>query len=80
MLVSKIIKENHVSDSKSFKQLSPLMREAINDVFKVIEQETGSIVEQFENAVEKVAEFHNINKKKFYDYFDREIEEQLGEK
>jgi len=80
MLVSRVIKENHIIDSKSFKELSPLMREAISDVFKIIDKETGSIIERFENAVEIVAEFHNINKEKFYDYFDREIEEQLGEK
>jgi hypothetical protein len=30
--------------------------------------------------MEKVAEYHNINKKAIEEYFDRELEEQLGEK
>jgi len=80
MLVSNIIKENRVIDSKSFNGLPPLMKEAMNDIFDVFEKETGSIVEKFENAVVKVAEFHNINVEKFYEYFDKEILEQLGEK
>ena len=80
MLVSRIIKENRVIDSKSFNELPPLMKEAMSDFFDVIEKETGSIIEKFENAVEKVAEFHNINVEKFYEYFDKEILEQLGEK
>ena len=80
MQVSRIIKEKRIIDSKSFQELSPLMKEAINDVFILIEKETGSIIDRFENAVSKVAEFHNINVEKFYEYFDKEILEQLGEK
>ena len=80
MLISRMIKENHLIDSKSYNELSPLMKEAVNDVFKVIEKETDSIINRFENAVAKVAEFHNINVEKLNEYFDKEILEQLGEK
>jgi hypothetical protein len=75
-----MIKENHLIDSKSYNELSPVMKEAVNDVFKVIEKETDSIINRFENAVAKVAEFHNINVEKLNEYFDKEILEQLGEK
>ena len=78
--VSKLVKDKNLIDSKSFNELSPLMKEAISDVFKMIEKETGSIIEKFENSVEKVSEFHNVNIKKIYDYFDNEVIEQLGEK
>tara|TARA_B110000285_G_scaffold83655_1_gene96089 strand:- start:208 stop:456 length:249 start_codon:yes stop_codon:yes gene_type:complete len=78
--VSKLVKDKNLIDSKSFNELSPLMKEAISDVFKMIEKETGSIIEKFENSVEKVSEFHNVNIKKIYDYFDNELIEQLGEK
>ena len=80
MLISKMIKENHLIDSKSYNELSPVMKEAVNDVFKVIEKETDSVINRFENAVAKVAEFHNINVEKLNEYFDKEILEQLGEK
>ena len=80
MQVSRIVKENHIIDSKSFNELPPLMKEAMRDVFELIEKETGNIIEKFENAVTKVAEFHNINVEKFYEYIDKEVIEQLGEK
>lgn len=80
MLVSRVIKENRIIDSKSFNKLPPLMKEAMGDVFTLIEKETGNIIEKFENAVTKVAEFHNINVEKFYEYVDKEVIEQLGEK
>jgi hypothetical protein len=56
------------------------MKEAMGDVFTLIEKETGNIIDKFENAVSKVAEFHNINVEKFYEYVDKEVLEQLGEK
>ena len=80
MLVSRIVKENLEISSQSYKDLSPLMKEAVSDVFKLIEKETGDIIAKFENAVDKVAEFHNINVEQFDEYFDKEILEQLGEK
>ena len=80
MQVSQIVKKNLEIDSQSFKDLSPLMKEAVSDVFKLIEKETGDIITKFENAVDKVAEFHNINVEQFDEYFDKEILEQLGEK
>jgi len=76
--ISNLIKENYI-ESDSFKSLTPLMKEAVRDVFELIEKSTGDIIEKFESAVDKVAEHHNINTKMFYDYFDKEIEEQLGE-
>jgi len=66
-------------NSKAYKELTPVMKEAINDVYKLVEKESGYIVTKFERAMEKVAEFHNINKKSIEEYFDRELEEQLGE-
>ena len=56
------------------------MKESVNDVFGLIEKSTGNIIKKFENAVEKVSQHHNINIKELNNYFDNEIEEQLGEK
>ena len=80
MLVSQIVKENFITDSQSYKDLSPIMKEAVNDIFKVIEKEQGDVIKRFENAVNKIAEFHNINLEEIENYFDKEILEQLGEK
>tara|TARA_B110000285_G_C15018391_1_gene560244 strand:+ start:864 stop:1112 length:249 start_codon:yes stop_codon:yes gene_type:complete len=80
MQISSIVKENLLIDSKSFNGLTPLMKEAITDFFKIVEKETGNIIQKVDNAVTKVASFHNINTNTVYDYFDKETIEQLGEK
>ena len=67
-------------NSKAYKELTPVMKEAINDVYKIIEKESGYIVTKFDRAIKEVAQFHNISIKSIEEYFDRELEEQLGEK
>jgi hypothetical protein len=79
MKISNILKENKLIDSKTYNSLSPLMKEAVKDMFKIIENK-GNLMLNVENAVEKVAEFHNINKKELYQYIENETNEQLGVK
>ena len=77
--LSNIVERDLYIDSDSFKSLSPKMKDAVKDVYERIQKETGDIIKVFEGAVDKAAEFHNINTKVLYDYFDKELEEQLGE-
>jgi len=77
--LSNIVERELYIDSDSFKSLSPKMKDAVKDVYERIQKETGDIIKEFEGAVDKAAEFHNINTKVLYDYFDKELEEQLGE-
>lgn len=75
--VSNLVKENYLLDTKNFNNLSPKMKEAVNDILKLVKNE-GNLIFNFENAVEKVAEFHNVNKQNIDEYFDKETKEQLG--
>ena len=77
--LSNIVERELYVDSDSFKSLSPKTKDAVKDIYERIEKETGDIIKVFEGAVDKAAEFHNINTKILYDYFDKELEEQLGE-
>jgi len=77
MQVSRIVRENLTIDSQSYKDLSPVMKEAVSDVFKLIEKSTGDIIKNFEGAVDKVSQYHKINIIELNNYFDKEIKEQL---
>mgnify|MGYP006246699091 FL=1 len=77
--LSNIVERDLYIDSDSFKSLSPKMKDAVREIFESIKESTDDIIKSFEGAVDKVAEKYNINTKLFDDYFDREIEEQLGE-
>jgi len=79
LFTSKVVEDSKYLNSKSFSALSPKMKMAVQDTFNLIETQTGDIIKVFENSVEKVAEHSKINKEELYQYFDKEIEEQLGE-
>ncbi len=65
-------------DSKSYNDLTPVMKEAVKDVFKIIENEQKDIIKSFEGAVEKVVASRNIKQEDLYNYFEKEVNEQLG--
>ena len=77
--LSNIVERDLYIDSDSFKSLSPMMKDAVKEIFESIKDSTDDIIKTFEGAVDKAAEHYNINTKALYDYFDRELEEQLGE-
>jgi uncharacterized hydantoinase/oxoprolinase family protein len=76
--LSNIIKEIQISDSKSYNELSPTMKSAINDFYKELDKESKDIIKDFESTVEKVAKYHNLNKDALYEFFAKEVKEQLG--
>ena len=79
LFTSKVVEDSKYLDSKSFSALSPKLKMAVQDTFNLIETQTGDIIKVFENSVEQVAEHSKINKEELYQYFDKEVEEQLGE-
>jgi hypothetical protein len=76
--VSSLVKENRVSDSKSYNELTPLMKEAVKDIINNIDNEQKDIIKSFEGSVEKVSKSFNINQEDLYRYFEKEVNEQLG--
>ena len=75
---SKKFEDTKYLDSKSYGDLSPKMKLAVQDTFKLIERTSGDIITKFESSVDKVAEARKINKEELYQYFDNEVNEQLG--
>lgn len=76
--ISNIVKENRFMDSKSYNDLSPKMKEAIKEIYRLIENEQKDILTRFDGAIEKVTASYNIKKEDIHKYFDKEIKEQLG--
>ena len=72
--VSQLIQTQQAFNSDSYNNLTPVLKEAINDVMKLVKSE-GNLIFNFEKAIEKVSKFHNVNE----DDFDDELKEQIEE-
>ena len=76
--ISNILRETNLLDSKSYKELTPVMKEAIKEIYRLIEKEQTDVLKRFDKAIEKVVASRNIKKEDIEKYFDKEIKEQLG--
>lgn len=76
--VSNILKETKILDSKSYNELTPVMKEAIKEIYRLIEKEQTDVLTRFDKAIEKVVASRNIKKEDIEKYFDKEVNEQLN--
>ena len=76
--ISNILRETNFLDSKSYKELTPVMKEAIKEIYRLIEKEQTDVLTRFDKAIEKVVASRNIKKEDIEKYFDKEINEQIG--
>ena len=79
VFTSKLVEDSKYLNSKSYNELSPKMKLAVQDTFKLIENSTENVIERFENSVAKVSEIRDVNKKELMNYFEKETDELLGE-
>jgi len=56
-----------------FKKLSPKMRDAINDVYSMINKTSGSVVSKIEGIIRAVSKRHGVSTYDIDDYFDNEL-------
>jgi hypothetical protein len=76
--ISNILRETNLLDSRSYKELTPVMKEAIKEIYRLIEIEQTDVLTRFDKAIEKVVASRNIKKEDIEKYFDKEIKEQIG--
>ena len=73
---------NKSFDSKSFEKLTPVMKEAINDIVTLCNEAKydKNTLDRFDNIITNVCKHYNIERKSVENYFDNELNELIGEK
>ena len=56
-----------------YKKLSPKMRDAINDVYSMINKASDPIVSKIEGIIRAVSKRHGVSTYDIDDYFDNEL-------
>ena len=62
-----------VQGTVEYKKLSPKMRDAINDVYSMINRTTDPIVSKIEGIIRAVSRKHGVSTYDIEDYFDNEL-------
>jgi hypothetical protein len=84
MKLSNIFEDYDLVNSSAYKSLSPKLKEAVNEFYKMLDNrhDNGSyqddnFVDNIEECVETIVSSHNITKEQLLDYIELEVREQL---
>ena len=59
--------------TKEYRKLSPKMRQAINDVYAMIDKASDPIINKIDGIVNTVAKKHSVKVDDIENYFDNEL-------
>jgi len=67
------LKEDSPKETAEFKKLSPAERQAVKDVFTLLDNTKGEIISKVDGIIKQVAKKRNVKVSSIEDFFDNEI-------
>ena len=85
MKTSNIFEDYNLVDSSAYKSLSPKMKKAVNEFYKMLDYEKDSegydegidFCDNIEECVKAIVSSYDITKEQLLDYIELEVREQL---
>ncbi len=65
-------KDEH-KKSREYKKLSPKMRTAVDDIFRVMDAKPSDFLNTFEKTIKQVSKKHRVREKDLMQYFEKEV-------
>ena len=66
-------KDDSPSETAEFKKLSPAEKQAVKDIFTMLDNSKGEIISKIDGIIKQVAKKRNVKVSAIEDYFDNEI-------
>ena len=67
------LKEDSPKETAEFKKLSPAEKQAVKDVFTLLDNTKGEIISKVEGIIKQVAKKYKVKVSRIEDYVDNEI-------
>ena len=65
-------KDEH-KKSKEYKKLSPKMRTAVDDIFRIMDAKPSDFLNTFEKTINQVSKKYKVPEKQLMGYFEKEM-------
>ena len=65
-------KEEH-RKSRQYKKLSPKMRDAVDQIFKIMDSKPSDFLNTFEKTIKDVSKKFKVTEKELMNYFEKEM-------
>ena len=70
---STVIEKEEHKKSKEYKKLSPKMKEAVDQIFKIMDAKPSDFLNTFEKTIQNIAKKFKVPEKDLMKYFEREM-------
>ena len=68
-----VIEKDEHKKSRQYKKLSPKMKDAVDQIFKIMDSKPSDFLNTFEKTMCEVAKKFKVSEKKLMDYFEKEM-------
>ena len=70
---STVVEKDEHKKSRQYKKLSPKMKSAVDDIFKIMDSKPSDFLNSFEKTIKKVSKKFKVPDKELMNYFEREM-------
>ena len=68
-----VVEKDEHRKSKAYKKLSPKMRKAVDEIFKIMESKPADFLNTFEKTITDVSRKFGVTSKQLMSYFEKEM-------
>ena len=68
-----VVERDEHRQSKEYKRLSPKMRKAVDEIFKIMDAKPSDFLNSFEKSIKDVSKKFKVSEKELLGYFEKEM-------
>ena len=70
---STVLEKDEHKKSRQYKKLSPKMRGAVDEIFKIMDSKPSDFLNTFEKTIKNVSKKFKVSEKEVMNYFEKEM-------
>ena len=70
---STVLEKDEHRKSRQYKKLSPKMKEAVDQIFKIMDSKPSDFLNTFEKTIQSISKKFKVPEKDLISYFEREM-------
>ena len=70
---SSVVEKDEHKKSKEYKKLTPKMKSAVDDIFKVMDAKPNDFLNTFDKTIKTVSKKNRVREKDLISYFEKEV-------
>ena len=70
---SSVLEKNEHKKSKQYKKLAPKMKDAVDQIFSIMDAKPSDFLNTFEKTIQDVSKKFKVSEKELMNYFEKEM-------